>query len=91
MWWIYNKTANIISRKKFFLEQAFALSQKSRHFSIINQDIVSRGDWLWKLANIKVENNVAVVYDGSSLTVHNPLFLPDCAQSFVFGSQIVTE
>ena len=37
-------------------------------------DIVSRGDWLWKPANIKVENNGAVVYVGSSLTVHNPLF-----------------
>ena len=34
---------------------------------------VSRGDWLGKLANIKVENNGAVVYVGSSLTVHNPL------------------
>ena len=35
---------------------------------------VSRGDWLGKPANIKVENNGAVVYVGSSLTVHNPLF-----------------
>ena len=30
--------------------------------------------WLWKPANIKVENNGAVVYVGSSLTVHSPLF-----------------
>ena len=36
--------------------------------------IVSRGDCLGKPANIKVENNGAVVYVGSSLTVHNPLF-----------------
>ena len=38
-------------------------------------DIVNRGDWLRKPANIKVENNGAVVYVESSLTVHNPLFL----------------
>ena len=37
---------------------------------------VSRGvAWLWKPANMKVENNSAVVYVGSSLTVQNPLFL----------------
>ena len=36
--------------------------------------IVSGGDWLGKPANIKVENNGAVGYVGSSLTVHNPLF-----------------
>ena len=36
--------------------------------------IVSRGDWLGNPANIKVENNGAVVYVGISLTVHNPLF-----------------
>ena len=36
--------------------------------------IVSRGDWLGKPANIKVENNGAVGYVGSSLTVYNPLF-----------------
>ncbi|CAH3153085.1 unnamed protein product, partial [Porites evermanni] len=35
---------------------------------------VSRVDWLGRPANIKVENNGAVVYVGSSLTVHNPLF-----------------
>ena len=34
----------------------------------------SRGDWLRKRANIKVENSGAVVYVGSSRTVHNPLF-----------------
>ena len=40
----------------------------------INQIIVSRGDWSRNPANIKVENNGAVSYYGSSLTVHNPLF-----------------
>ena len=32
----------------------------------------SRGDWLGKPANIKVENNGAVGYVKSSLTVYNP-------------------
>ena len=46
---------------------------------------VSRGDWLGKPANIKIENNGAVVYVGSSLTVHNPLL-------FVYKlAQIVNE
>ena len=36
--------------------------------------IVSGGDWLGKPANIKVENNGAVGYVVSFLTVHNPLF-----------------
>ena len=40
----------------------------------MNLNIVSRGDWLGKPANIKVENNGAVGYVGSSLIVHNPLF-----------------
>ena len=40
----------------------------------INQIIISRGDWSRNPANIKVENNGAVGYDESSLTVHNPLF-----------------
>ena len=43
-------------------------------FIIIITTIVSRGDWLGNPTNIKVENNGAVVYVGSSLTVHNPLF-----------------
>ena len=34
----------------------------------------SRGDWLGNPANIKVENNGAVGFVGSYLTVHNPLF-----------------
>ena len=33
---------------------------------------ISRGDWLGNPANIKVENNGAVGYVGSSLPVHNP-------------------
>ena len=37
--------------------------------------IVSRGGWLGKAANIKVENNRAVGYVENSLTMHNPLFL----------------
>ena len=37
-------------------------------------NIVSGEDWLGKQANVKVENNSAVVYVGSSLTVHSPLF-----------------
>ena len=39
------------------------------------QTIVSRGDWLGNAANIRVENNGAVGYVGSFLTVHSPLFL----------------
>ena len=36
--------------------------------------IVSRGDWLGNPAKIKDENNGAVGYVGSFLTVHDPLF-----------------
>jgi len=43
--------------------------------------IVSRGDWLGKPANIKVENNIVL----------QVMKLPDHAHSFVFCSQIVTE
>ena len=39
-----------------------------------SSSIASRGDWLKNPSNNKVENNGAVVYVGSSLTVHNPLF-----------------
>ena len=42
--------------------------------SLILENIVSRGAWLGNPANITVENNGAVDYVGSSLTVHNPLF-----------------
>ena len=41
---------------------------------VVYRIIVSRGDWLGNQAKIKDENNGAVVYVGSSLTVHNPLF-----------------
>ena len=37
-------------------------------------NIVSKGDWFGKPANIEVDNNGAVVYIGSSRIVHNPLF-----------------
>ena len=36
--------------------------------------MVSKGDWLWKPANIKVENNGSLVYVRSSLNVHNPFW-----------------
>ena len=40
----------------------------------LRRTMIIRGDWLWKPTNIKVENNGAVIYVGSSLTVHNPCF-----------------
>ena len=40
---------------------------------LVVEFIVVSGDWLGKPANMKVANNGAVVYVGSSLTVHNPL------------------
>ena len=43
--------------------------------SLIFETIVRRGDWLANPANIKVENNGTVGHVGSSLIVHNPLFL----------------
>ena len=36
--------------------------------------IFCRGDWLGNPVKIKGENNGAVGYVGSSLTLHNPLF-----------------
>ena len=38
------------------------------------ESIVIRGDWLGKAANINDKNNSAVVYVGSTVNVHNPLF-----------------
>ena len=38
------------------------------------ENIVIRGDWLWKAANINDKNNSAAVYVGSTLKVYNPLF-----------------
>ena len=40
----------------------------------VRHSVVGGENWLGKPPNIKVENNGAVVYVGSSLTVHNPLF-----------------
>ena len=41
---------------------------------VIITNIVIRGDWLWKAANINDKNNSAAVYVGSTLKVYNPLF-----------------
>ena len=48
--------------------------KKGKKGGTMYQSIVSRGDWLGKPTNIKFENNGAVVYVGSSLTLHNLLF-----------------
>ena len=43
------------------------------HYTIISKgDLLDYG--LWRPSNNKVEKNGAVVYVGSSLTLHNPLF-----------------
>ena len=55
----------------FALLYQYARQKVWRSFSVL---IVSRGNWWGKPANIKAENNGAVVYVGSSLTMHNPLF-----------------
>ena len=55
----------------FALLYQYARQKVGRSFCV---PIVSRGGWLWKPANIKAENNDAVVYVGSSLTVHNTLY-----------------
>ena len=47
---------------------------KGKKKEVMYQSIVRRGDGLGKSANIKFENKGVVVYAGSSLTVHNPLF-----------------
>ena len=49
---------------------------------LVVEFIVKREDWLGKPANMKVEKNGAVVYVGSSLTVHN---------SFVFVHNLVSQ
>ena len=49
-------------------------NRKGKAALSLSYTIVSRGDWLGKPANITVENNGAVVYVWSSLTVHNPWF-----------------
>ena len=57
-------------RKRFFYFPNNKVASPKRFYLFM----VSRRDWLWKLANIKVENNGAAGYVGSSLIVHNPLF-----------------
>ena len=60
------RETKIVSVSSLFLRQEL--------LTFVFVTIVTRGDWLGTSANIKVENNGAVVYVGSSLTVHNPLF-----------------
>ena len=61
----------------FFSDHKY--EQKYGHYclkksSFLTHIIVSQGDWLWKPANIKVENNSSVVYVQSFLlTVHNSM------------------
>ena len=62
------------STHPYSLRPNYAPAYQGSCFSFIIFSIVNRGDWLEKPANIKVENNGAVGYVGSSLTVHNPLF-----------------
>ena len=62
------------STHPYWLRPNYAPAYQGSCFSFIIFSIVNRGDWLEKPANIKVENNGAVGYVGSSLTVHNPLF-----------------
>ena len=50
------------------------IQDKLKDLCTLFEDIVVREDWLWKTTNIKYKNNGAVVYVGSSLKVHNPLF-----------------
>ena len=59
-----------IKSSRKLLSTDFVNSNSFIHYYMI----VSRGDWLWKPANIIVESNGAVGYVGSSLIVHNPLF-----------------
>ena len=59
-----------IKNSRKLLSTDFVNSNSFIHYYMI----VSRRDWLGKPANIKVESNDAVVYVGSSLVVHNPLF-----------------
>ena len=42
--------------------------------SLLNLDIVNRGDWLRSPANIKGANKDAKIYVGRSTTLHNLLF-----------------
>ena len=64
--------------KEWYSSTSFrGLSLQLRHHlnrCWLSKSIDSTGGWLGKPANLKVENNGAVVYVGSSLTVHNALF-----------------
>ena len=66
-WVIFHAAPDTAYVNQFFFPSEFII-----WFKFI---VVSRGDLLEKPANIKIENNGAVVYAGSSLTVHNLLFL----------------
>ena len=56
------------SKKVYFLNNKVTSPKRFYLF------MVSRGDWLGKPANMKVESNGAVVNVGSFLTVQSPLF-----------------
>ena len=56
------------------VEMANTISPYKTSKQLLTFVMVTRGDWLWKAANINYKNNGAVVYVGSSLKVHNPLF-----------------
>ena len=66
-WVIFHAAPDTAYVNQFFFPSEFII-----WFKFI---VVSRRDLLEKPANIKIENNGAVVYAGSSLTVHNLLFL----------------
>ena len=66
-WVIFHAALDTAYVNQFFFPSEFII-----WFKFI---VVSRRDLLEKPANIKIENNGAVVYAGSSLTVHNLLFL----------------
>ena len=56
------------------VEMASTISPYKTSKELLTFVMVTRGDWLWKAANINYRNNGAVVYVGSSLKLHNPLF-----------------
>ena len=76
-------TPYIMSIMKSLLIPAIGLALSSVIYSRVTLVLFfALGDWFWKPANNTVENNGAVGYFGSSLTVYNSLF---------FYSQIVTK
>ena len=76
-------TPYIMSIMKSLVIPAIGLALSSVIYSRVTLVLFfALGDWLWKPANNTVENNGAVGYFGSSLTVYNSLF---------FYSQIVTK